>query len=170
MMRLIKVMTALILSVGVMNAYSQDGQTIIPKKNQLGVTIGGNGIGVSLHYGRSFLISSTRFMEVVVGVGSVPFAGGISVPHQITYNLGKNGNYLELGLGGTYWQGTDDATANQTSISSYQIYPLVGYRKQFRNHILLKAYINPFVHISGVHLYENNDIVPFGGLSIGYSF
>lgn len=160
----------LILSICLATVFAQEQETLVSKKNQVSFNLAGNGIGVSINYGRSFLLSSTRFMEIAVGVGSVPFSGGISVPHQITYNLGRNGNFLEFGLGGTFWQGTENATANQTTISSYQIYPLVGFRKQFKSHILLKAYLNPFIHVSGEYLYENYDIVPYGGISIGYSF
>ncbi|OYT16032.1 MAG: hypothetical protein B7C24_10005 [Bacteroidetes bacterium 4572_77] len=160
----------LLLLLGSSTLFAQEEKPAITKKNQLNFTLAGSGIGVSLNYGRNFLITPKHFIEISVGVGSVPFSGGLSVAHQITYNMGENGNFLELGLGGTYWQGTENATANQEMINSYHIYPIIGYRKQFKNNILFKAYINPLIHLSGEYLYENNDVVPYGGLSIGYSF
>ena len=90
--------------------YSQDTRKI-EKNNNIDLTVGGNGLFVSLNYSRILLIETKYFINVSVGVGTVPFIGGITMPHQITINIGRKNNFLEFGIGASYWSGKSNASA-----------------------------------------------------------
>lgn len=140
------------------------------KKNHVSLNLVGNGIGISVQYARTLMVKENGFLNLGVGIGAVPFSGGISVPHFVSYNLGKNGNYLELGIGGTYWTGKDNATAENDQLSGYHLYPIIGYQRLSNKHFNFRIYANPFVHLSGEYLYENWSVTPFLGIGFGYSF
>lgn len=146
-------------------------QQVLPiKKNNVEFTVAGMGLGISINYNRVLLMKSNYFLNASAGIGSVPFSGGLSIPHQLTINFGKKSSFFELGIGGVYWTGTSSATAEQEKLYSYQIAPIIGFRKHVKQRLVLRVYTNPLFLVSGVPLYENYDIVLYLGFSVGWAF
>ena len=139
-------------------------------RNIIDVTFAGSGLVISASYSRKLLVKPGYFINGTLGVGTVPASGGVTLPHQITFNLGKRKNYLELGVAGTFFTGLSNASGYSERIYSYQFSPLIGYRRIFFNNLVLRAYFNPLFHITGEYYLENYAIIPYGGLSIGHSF
>ena len=139
-------------------------------KNSVDATIGGMGLGISLNYSRTISVKDNYFIVASAGIGTLPALGGYSIPHQITYNIGSNSSYLELGLGGNYWSGKTNSSGYTETTNSYNLSPIIGWRKHFRNNLIVRVYANPLFHISGEYFYEDNVIVPYLGVSLGYGF
>jgi hypothetical protein len=146
------------------------GQNKSIKNNSIDLSIGGLGLGISINYSRTLAIKEKYFVVASVGVGAIPSIGGVSIPHSVSYNIGKGSNFLELGLGGCYWQGKSNDSGYTESIHSYQLAPIVGWRKNFANNLNLRLFASPLIHISGEYFYENKDLTPYLGLSFGYGF
>lgn len=146
------------------------GKSNAAKKNSVDITLGGSGLFASANYNRMFFLKPNYFVNVSVGVGTVPFTGGISLPHQATINFGKSNSFLEFGAGGVYWTGKSNASGFTEVLYSYQLYPVIGWRKHFQNNLTFRLYINPLIHISGEYYIENYDIIPYLGISLGYKF
>ena len=145
-------------------------QVLSVKKNNIEFAVAGLGLGISVNYGHVVFVKPNYFLNVSVGVGSVPFAGGLSIPHQLTINYGKKSSFLELGIGGVYWTGSSSATAEQEKLYSYQITPIIGFRKHIKQHLILRVYVNPLFRVSGVSYYDNYDVIPYLGFSLGWAF
>ena len=139
-------------------------------KNSVDATIGGMGLGISVNYSRTIVVKEKYFVVASAGIGSIPSIGGYTIPHQVTFNLGSNGNYMELGLGGSYWNGKTNSSGYTETATSYNISPIIGWRKHFNNNLIFRIYANPLFHISGEYFYENNAVVPYLGMSLGYGF
>ena len=139
-------------------------------RNTLEIGFGGTGLAISANYQRKLAIRPQYYMNAAIGVGTVPLSGGIVIPHQISLNLGKWRSYLELGIAGIYWTGYSDASGYSERIYSYQLSPVIGYRRHFFNRLVLRVYVNPLFHISGEYYLENWSIIPYAGLSIGHAF
>lgn len=169
-MKTVKYLIVLLLGFIFTAAFAQEKQQFVIKKNSIDATIGGTGLAISFNYSRVLQVRPNYFIIASIGAGSVPFSGGLSVPHQITINFGKKNNFLEAGLGGSYWTGTSTATAEMERIYSYQLCPIIGYRKHFSNHLIFRAYFNPLIHISGEYMYEDWKVLPYVGISFGWSF
>jgi hypothetical protein len=153
--------------------YSQENTNSIRKlerKNSIDLTVGGTGLFASINYNRVLLIKSNYFINTSVGVGAVPVTGGITIPHQLTFNFGKKNSFIELGLGGTYWSGKSNASGYTETLYSYQLSPIIGWRKHFNNNLIFRVYANPLFHVSGEYYIEDYPILPYLGLSLGYSF
>ena len=140
------------------------------RKNNVDLTFGGTGLFVSVNYSRILLVKPNYFINASIGVGSVPVTGGIVIPHQATINLGKKSNFLELGIGGSYWFGENDNSVNNKKTYSYQLSPIVGWRKHFSNNLILRIYMNPLFYVSGEYYVEYYPVIPYAGISLGYSF
>ena len=138
--------------------------------NAIDITFAGSGLVISANYSRKLFVRPGFFMNASLGVGTVPSSGGLTVPHQITLNLGRRQSYLELGVAGTYFTGTSNASGFTERLYSYQLSPLIGYRRYFFNRMVFRAYLNPLFHISGEYYLENYAIIPYVGISIGHSF
>ncbi len=155
-------------------AYSQsqdpDSKHLIERKNSIDLSIGGNGLFASVNYSRIILVKSNYFMNTSVGIGVVPFVGGMTLPHQVTFNLGSNNSFIEFGIGGSYWNGKSNASGFTETITSYQLSPLIGWRKNFSNNLVFRVYGNPLFHISGVYYIEDYIVIPYLGISLGYNF
>lgn len=132
--------------------------------------MGGTGLFVSVNYSRILLVKSNYFINASVGIGTVPFTGGITLPHQVTFNLGKKSSFLELGIGGSYWSSKSNSSGYTETVNSYQLCPIIGWRKHFNNNLIFRAYANPLFHISGENYIEDYSVVPYLGISLGYSF
>ena len=140
------------------------------KKNSVEFLAGGTGLFMSLNYSRTLQEKEAYFTTVMLGAGTVPMIGGITLPHEVNFNIGKKSGFLILGLGGSYWTGKSNASGFTETIYSYNVSPIIGWRKHFGNSMLFKAYINPMVRISGEYFIGNNAVLPFGGIGIGYRF
>ena len=145
-------------------------QNIYPVKNSFDLTIGGMGLGLSVNYSRTISVKEKYFVAASAGIGTLPFLGGYSIPHQVTFNLGTNGNFMELGLGGNYWNGKTNSSGYTESTYSYQLAPIIGWRKHFKNNFIFRVYANPLFHVSGEYFYNGNAVVPYLGMSLGYGF
>jgi len=77
---------------------------------------------------------------------------------------------MELGLGGNYWSGETNSSGYTETTSSYNLSPIIGWRKHFKNNLIFRVYANPIFHVSGEYFYEDNAIVPYLGMSLGYGF
>ena len=142
----------------------------LQNKNTIDITFAGSGLVISANYSRKLLTTPAYYLNASIGAGTVPLSGGLTFPHQLSFNLGRRSSFLELGISGTYWTGTSNSSGYTERIYSYQISPLVGYRKHFFNNLIFRAYANPLFHISGEYYLENYKIIPYLGLSIGHSF
>jgi hypothetical protein len=141
------------------------------KRNIFDFTLAGTGLVVSFNYCRIIQVKPDYFMSATIGLGSVPFAGGITIPHQLTYNFGRKNNFLEAGIGGVYWQGYENQENGKEQLYSYNIVPIVGYRKNFSNNkMVFRIYISPIIRVSGEYFYKTHPALPYGGISFGYSF
>ncbi len=162
-----KVLLLLFISGGLVAQNSNENQI---KKNSFGLSVGGMGLGFALNYSRAIAVKDNYFVEASAGLGTLPSLGGYSIPHEVTFNFGSESSFLELGIGGNYWTGESNSSGYTETISSYQIAPIIGWRKHFKNNLLFRVYANPLFHVSGEYYYENNDVVPYFGVCLGYRF
>jgi len=151
-------------------ALGQISNEIQPESNSIDLTIGGLGLGVSLNYSAVFFSSKKYFTVASVGLGTMPALGGVSFPHKFTFNYGTNGNYVEFGLGGSYWIGSSNSSGYTEKIDSYNLSPIIGWRKHFRKGIVTRVFASPLIHVFGEYFYEDKAIVPYLGVSVGYGF
>jgi hypothetical protein len=155
-------------------AYGQkndnDLRDLIQRKNSIDFSLGGTGLFAAANYNRIFSVKSNYFINASLGIGTVPFIGGLTFPHQVTLNLGKKSSFLELGIGGTYWHGKSNESGFTETVTSYQLSPVIGWRRQFDNHLIFRTYVNPLFRISGEYFLEGYPVVPYLGISIGYGF
>ena len=126
-------------------------------------------------YGRSLIFSvnyDTRFFNRVDGLGISAGMGFVgidgeslfSVPITLNYLLGKNGKYLELGIGATYFNANvtdnDDAESGGSTVIGTMT---IGYRSQpIDGGFMFRAGINP--------LFFSNTFLPYPYISVGYNF
>lgn len=164
-----KNLISILLLVFSLSAFSQQ-ESSNKKMNSIDLSLGGIGIGASVNYSRVIVSNPSNFLNASLGVGFLPFTGGFTLPHGLSYNLGKSSSFLELGLHGVYWTGEDNSNVKMESKSSYMISPLIGWKKEFNNHLVFRVYANSFVHVSGEYFIEKYTVVPYLGLSLGYKF
>ena len=174
-MKTIKIISLFIFYLLLINpSYSQinnhDLKSTIDRKNIIDITLLGQGGFLSLNYSRILLVRQKYFLNASVGTGMVPYYSGFSVPHQLTFNIGKNTSFFEIGLGGTFMRGKTDSSGFTETTTSYLLSPVIGWRKNFRSHLVLRIYANPLIDTSGDNIYEDMSVVPFLGISLGYSF
>ena len=158
-----------------LNSFSQENDTsprnIENRKNNIDLTIGGTGVITSLNYNRIIKIKPKYFINYSIGFGIIPYSGGITLPHQLTSNFGAKNSFLELGIGGFYW--TDKGYGESYALErlhSYQLCPIIGWRKHFKSNLLLRTYACPFFSLVGEQLLGGNSFSPYLGISLGYSF
>ena len=138
-------------------------------QNSVDLSIGGVGMGFTFNYGRVVAKKPGYLVIASLGAGSVPSVGGLSIPHRVSFNFGKKNSFLEAGIGGAYWSGREDS-AEAPRIHSYQLAPIIGWRKYFKNHWLFRLHATPLFTVSGTNFLNNKDIVFYGGISLGYAF
>ncbi len=113
------------------SSFSQDTNFTRPK-NSISLNLIGNGSLVGLNFDRSFFLKENIFISTMIGFGFNEISegflnknGGIScvtVPHQLTINMGIKRHFVEAGIGGTSVTGSNKIP--------YLVYPTVGYRLQ----------------------------------------
>jgi hypothetical protein len=141
------------------------------KKNTVEFTIAGSGLIASFNYGRVLVSQPNYFIIASLGVGAVTsFSGGTTIPHQLTFNIGKKTSFLELGIGGSYWTGKTNESGFTESETSYNLSPIIGWRKIFKKNMVFRVYANPLIHVSGVYVVGDYAVYPFMGVSLGYRF
>jgi hypothetical protein len=160
----------LLISVIVFGQKENNANNPILKKNTIDLTVGGSGLFLSINYSRIVLVKSNYFLNASIGLGVIPIVGGTTIPHMLTANFGKKSSFLELGLAGTYWTGESNTSENAEKMNSYNLSPIIGWRKQFENNLLFRVYTNPLINISGENYIENHTVLPYMGISLGYSF
>jgi len=169
----IECLFGLLLLLSIMT-YSEESNSnskkIVERRNNVDFSVGGNGLFASVNYSRILLVKSNYFINASVGINTLPFVGGITLPHQVTFNFGKSSSFLELGIGGSYWSGKSNASGYTETINSYLLSPIIGWRKHFKNNLIFRAYANPLFHISGEYYIEDYSVIPYLGISLGYSF
>ena len=142
----------------------------LQRKNSFVLTLGGNGIFLSLSYDRILAAKPHYFVDANVGLGFIPMVSGTSFSQQVIFNLGKKTGFLMLGLGGTCeWDKTDASGFTKTE-TSYNLSPVIGWKKIFRSHLMFQVYASPMIHISGTYLIQDWPVAPFGGIGLGYTF
>jgi len=136
------------------------------RRDSVFVEVMGSGLMASIHYEHLF----TENLGLNAGVGGycAIMAGGISLPVTVTYLIGEGNHKLELGAGAVYASidadfldededpifNLDDDTLLGTGFLGYRYVSDAGF--------LFRAGFTPF-------FYDGN-FIPYGGLSLGYSF
>ena len=142
--------------------------------NSISLNFLGRGSNVAISYERMFQIQSFLFIAADVGTGYgrelQPIADTTSlnnfpkymtIPHQISINIGKGRNFLEIGMGGT-------ATIGNV-YPHYLFYPVIGYRFQPLTSGNMKVRLFGNFPIGSQEDYRNIFFTPFG-LSLGFCF
>ena len=154
-----------------MNINAQNYLTIsLGKRNAVDFTLAGSGIFASVNYNRIVYVSKSYFVNTSAGIGVVPFFLGSVFPHQASINIGKKRDFLEIGIGGSYFFGKSDGAAMTTSAFSYNFVPSIGYRKHIGTNYVFRVYGMAFMHLAGEYFMDDYPIVPWVGLSFGYRF
>jgi hypothetical protein len=165
-----KLLTAAIVLI-ISNTFAQNTKTgfTVPK-NSVSVNMGLMFLAPSVEYGRIFAQKDNWFLNGSAGIGTIAMAGGITVPHQLTFNFGKRSSFFEAGVGGVFWNGFTDVSGFTERESSYNIGPLLGWRKYCKRKFFFRLYMNPLV-LSPVSS-DFSDVIYIlnTGFSFGYSF
>ncbi len=127
-------------------------------KNVMFVEAGGNGLGFSLNYEGFY----SRKVGVRLGVGSL-LLYGLSFPVMLNYYVGEDNNKLELGAGIVRFNGGADSIFGDEATTLLGVTIGLRHQKQFRGVV---------VRVSFTPLYnpEKDRLIPFGGLSVGFTF
>lgn len=148
-------------------------QQALQRRNNVTLTLGGNGLFLSVSYDRILVVKSNYFVDASAGIGVFPGIAGGNIPHQIVINKGKRTSFFMIGLGGTYeWHKTDESGFTK-SVNSYNLVPIIGWKKFFGSHLLFSIYASPLIHISGINLYGGGygyGVIPYAGVSFGFTF
>ena len=142
----------------------------LQRKNSVVLTLGGNGLFLSLSYDRIIVVRPTYFVDVAAGIGFVPGVAGANLPHQIIINKGKRSSFFMFGVGGTYEWNKTDASAFTETETYYYLSPIAGWKKIFSSHLVFSIYASPVIHIFGSGSCVEYPILPYGGIRLGYSF
>jgi hypothetical protein len=131
--------------------------------------LGGPGLLFSANYDTRFSQRRDGFGGRI-GLGFIASNGSslVSVPVQLNYLLGKNSKYFEIGVGASYVSfssGSDFLSFNSTPTTSHTVLGTMtfGYRYQpIDGGFNFRASFNP--------IFDSSNFVPFGGISVGYTF
>lgn len=142
-----------------------------PLLNNLSVNFFGDASLISLNYERYFIVGPTFLINSKIGLGfneefQICFGGPcltekyLTIPHHITFNVGKDNKFLEFGLGGTVIKGN--------TTEPYFLYPIIGYRKMATQLKRMSFRVYATLPLSGI---EGDDILFLpAGISIGLGF
>ena len=159
--------TLLVALISTSVAFARDSYK---HNNSIFIDLGGNGMFISANYSRVFIHRPRYFISTQIGVGKGILFWGMTIPHQITIDFGKNKSFLEAGVGGTFWFGNFDLFGTAGKYAIYLVSPILGYRHQFNKGFIFRIYFNPLIPLFGVDEEIRYMIKPYGGISIGYSF
>ncbi len=139
-------------------------------ENSIGISLNFPFIAPAIEYGRVLLRKERWFLNGSAGVGTIAYAGGVTVPHQLTFNFGKRSSFFEAGVGGVFWNGTTDSSGFTDRESSYNLGPLLGWRKYCKHKFFLRIYMNPLVLSPVGSDFQDVFYILNTGFSFGYSF
>lgn len=157
-------------------AFSQESSNSISelliRKNAVDLTFAGSGVFLSANYNRVLVAKPSFFVNGSIGIGVIPFDGGINLPQQLTINFGKKTSFLEIGIGGSFWINKSKPFLTVTK-DSYKISPIIGWRKYFKNNLVFRIYAYPLVgeyFVSDNATMTSYEFKPSLGISLGYAF
>lgn len=144
---------------------------IIKRKNSIDLTVGGTGLGISANYNRIIAVKTTYFTNISIGVGKLPAVQGTTLSQQITWNYGKKNDFFEIGMGGMLWLNYTSGGCASKGGNPYFLTPMMGWRRNFKNNMVFRLYLNPLIDLSEQEMFgRGTAVMPYGGLSLGYSF
>ncbi|OQX99993.1 MAG: hypothetical protein B6I24_01110 [Bacteroidetes bacterium 4572_128] len=134
--------------------------------NALYLDVLGTGILPSISYERILYQHRYLFVNVRVGLGygTEILPEGRVFSHSISFNKGANNKYFEFGFGGAIASIPEILESRFESM--YMFYPIIGFRRQSVRGFLFRIYVNPLSTIDDRILYT----IPFGGMSLGFTF
>lgn len=156
--------------------YSQSiiDSSLIRHQNEVYVSFIGEASIISINYENKFINYKNAFVGAKIGIGynesfEICINGPcnskhkqfVTVPHEITLNLGSQKNYFEFGLGSTL--------VINDSTNDYLPFFIVGYRYQPRvkNKLMFKVFAN--IRLTSENTNERYWVIPIG-ISLGYGF
>ncbi len=157
------------ISVVIYSQKKQKQDFTLPK-NSIDISINFPFIAPSIEYGRVLTHKEKWFLNVSAGIGTVAYAGGVTIPQQLTFNLGKRSGFFEIGAGGIFWNGDTDSSGFTERESSYNIGPLLGWRKYCKRKFFFRVYMNPLVLSPISNDFSDVLYILNTGVSFGYSF
>jgi hypothetical protein len=130
--------------------------------------IGGPGIAISINYDARFKSGQKDGFGYRVGVGY--FAAGnntvFTIPVQVNYLYGKDGKYLELGIGTTFINSRGDNYSSPTwefdTVTGLAATAVIGVRYEPNKALNFRLGYVPIVSSYG--------LINAGGFSVGYTF
>lgn len=139
-------------------------------RNVVYIELLGNGAYLySLNYERN--VYRSVWGRIGGSYGTIIFSPVVTFPTGISYLIGREGNYFEIGLGATFVYIKDNSfdlfNDEDTEESHFGVSPTgtLGYRYQpMQNDLFFKIAFTPFISTL------THKFVPFGGISFGYSF
>jgi hypothetical protein len=142
--------------------------------NSINVDLLGNATLIGVSYERIIKISKNSFLAGKLGTGygkellldyydtlATEYPVYVSIPHQITFNIGKSRHYIEAGVGGTITIGDVSPHYVPYITAGYRLNPLYAGNIKFR-------VFGNFIPVDHKN-YRNIFFVPFG-LSLGLCF
>lgn len=154
-------------------AHGQDS-TALKAKQAIQLEFGGTGQGVSLNYERIFSQTPSWRYGARVGVGTISFSQiRPTVLGELFALKGKEGNFLELGVGASYLFPITSTYTSDGTLVTFRgtdylwLVPRIGYRRQNpRGDVFRIGWTPPVVLQAGKATFRPLVI----GLSIGRSF
>lgn len=159
----------LLISITLYSQNKTDDDFIIPK-NSVFLNLNMPFFAPSVEYGRVLHAGSKGFLDGMAGIGSISFAGGVTLPHKLSFNFGKENSFLEVGIGGVYWNGTTNHSGYTERESSYNFGPLLGWRKYIKKQFFLRIYMNPLILPPVSNDFKDTYYILNTGFCFGYSF
>jgi len=147
-------------------ALGQTNQEVGFSKNTVYAELAGAGITYSINYDRRI----SENISVRGGANYAPtlVAPGFGLIGQSSYLIGKDGEYLELGIGLTYVFSEDPNVvpfSDDEQIKGSLINSFIGFRsQQVGEPVFFRFGITPF------YSFFTDKLIWSGGLSFGYSF
>ena len=159
----------LMISIAVYSQEKTKNSFTVPK-NSVYLNLNMPFFAPSVEYGRVLYSGSKGFLDGLVGVGSISFAGGVTVPHKVSFNFGEKNSFIEVGIGGVYWNGTTNASGYTERESSYNLGPILGWRKYTMKNFIFRIYMNPLILPPISNDFKDTYYILNTGFSFGYSF
>jgi hypothetical protein len=170
-MRKNRFITTLFLIISITTYAQKETEKVFTvPKNSVYINLNMPFLAPSVEYGRVLHSSTKGFLNGSAGIGSIAVAGGLTVPHQLTFNFGKRSSFFEVGVGGVFWNGTTDSSGFTERESSYNLGPVLGWRKYCKKHFFVRIYMNPLILSPLSNDFEDVFYILNTGFSFGYSF
>lgn len=149
----------------------------VPRRNALSFDVaGGLTLGVGVNYHRVLFPvngpggAEIGFASAHLGAGLNALHGSFALPHGFSFNLGRQGNYFEVGYTASYATHSDYRWRSDTGCGCaiitperrYYGMPLLGYRRQAPRGFLFRLHAAPYLN--------GSEVFPWGGVSVGKSF